>query len=130
MGNSDDSDLYTFLIHVVRARGPTPSVIESPRLNAGQDIEAMASAFEDFPSRKDQKGLKMACLVRDGGKCVVTGFHDSKEYQKLSAIEEARSAGRVQTQAAHIIPFSIENSIVSSFGSRRKISFTNDLLGQ
>ena len=122
--------MYTFLIHVVRARGPTPSVTQSPRVNAEQDIEAMASVFEDPPSRKDQKGLKVACLVRDGGKCVITGFHDRNEYKKLSVVEQTRSAGQVETQAAHIIPFSIGRSVVSSFDSRSGQTFTHDFLGQ
>lgn len=90
----------------------------------------MASGFEETPSRKDRKGLKMRCLDRDGGKCVVTGFHDINECEKLLVIERARSAGKRFTQAAHIRPFSIKGSIVSSFNSRNEKTFVNDLPGQ
>jgi hypothetical protein len=93
----------------VAARGPTPAVVLSPRFNAADDAEEIASEFEGQSSRNDQAWLKKACLARDGGKCVVTGIYDDSIAYSRSMPADTQT---VYTDAAHIVPFSVGNAPV------------------
>ena len=98
----------------MKSRGRTPFVTPSPRFNAEHDIEEIASEFHGVSSRNDQVWLKSACLQRDGYKCVISGYYDLNEAEKLSTSARASLPGTVTTQAAHILPFSLGSSEVSS----------------
>lgn len=52
------------------------------------------------------RGLRRTCLLRDGNRCVVTG-HLDKEVHRLDRAEKRSGSFGVQTQAAHIIPHSL-----------------------
>jgi hypothetical protein len=96
----------------VRARGQTPDEITpSERFNAGADYEEIASEFEGVETRNSQTALKKACLRRDGNKSVVTGYYDATEAKKLTQ-HERQGLLTFRTQAAHIIPFSLGNTVV------------------
>ncbi|KAL9126693.1 MAG: hypothetical protein Q9217_004290 [Psora testacea] len=112
-------NLNTAVLLPMLARGPTPVVILSPRFNALQDLEEIASEFDGVSSRNEQSWLKIACLQRDGGRCVVSGYYDSHEAEKLSTSEKA-SVTTSGTQAAHIVPFSLGASVVRFFNWESK----------
>ncbi|KAL0634475.1 hypothetical protein Q9L58_006564 [Maublancomyces gigas] len=58
-------------------------------------------------------GLRQLCLLRDGNRCLVSGHLDKQFYQQSrSRGQQARGIYTVVTQAAHIIPHSL-NSVKS-----------------
>jgi hypothetical protein len=65
------------------------------------DVEYIASANKS--QKRDQHSLKKACLERDRGKCMVTGYW-AEDYS--GAPEDAV---KTVTQAVHIVPFSLGN---------------------
>lgn len=111
---------------IVRSRGPTPNVILSPRFNAEDDVEEIASEFDGICSRSDQRRLKLACLARDDARCVVTGFYDDVQVMSLSMADRARLP-IAETHVAHILPYSLGSSVVSSLQLIFHRSLTDDM---
>ena len=103
------TQLFSLQVH---ARSHTPSVTLSPRFNAAQEVEEIAAEFDGVSTCNSQAWLKKSCLERDGAKCVVTGYYDDAEAERLPANESA-SLVTATTQAAHILPFSLGSSVVS-----------------
>ena len=57
--------------------GRTPSTRPSPRIGAIEDINSVgASSSASSATRTKQHNLKEACLLRDGYRCIATGFVD------------------------------------------------------
>lgn len=109
------------MFHLVLSRGSTPHVSLSPRFNAEHDVEELAASIEGVCTRTDQTWLKRVCLERDGGRCVVTRSYDVREIMKLPSSERNLHSS-CPTEAAHIIPFSLGNSVVGFLSLREQKS--------
>lgn len=110
-------------------RGQTPIATILPRFNAEQDLEEIASEFDGICSRNDQRRLKDPCLQRDEERCVVTDFYDQAQADKLP-ISERADLITVETQAAHILPFSLGDSVVRFLNWDSERTFADHLLVQ
>jgi hypothetical protein len=96
----------------VLSRGPAPHVSRSPRFNAEHDVQEIAAAsIEGVCTLGDQTWLKRVCLERDGDRCVVSGCYDVREIARLPPSERNLHV-TCRTEAAHIVPFSLGNSVV------------------
>ena len=67
-------------------------------------MDYLSSELESS-TRDGQRKLRNACLARDGNRCVISGYYDTKLFEKLSALDR-QNLNRATTEAAHIIPFS------------------------
>lgn len=92
------------------------SIVSSGRFNAEAEYEEIVSEFEGVETKNDQTALKRACLKRDGYKCLISGYYDMSEAEKLS-LTERNELITTPTQAAHIIPFSLGNITARVFNS-------------
>ncbi|KAF8470753.1 hypothetical protein BDZ91DRAFT_549653 [Kalaharituber pfeilii] len=115
LGCSSDEQLRTLAHHFLTAllapfksRRKTPSITPSPRFAAECDTDEIAGELAHSGSRKDQAWLKAACLERDGNRCVVTGFYDAGEAEKMDFTESELNTMMLEyTKVCHIIPFSL-----------------------
>lgn len=90
------------------SRKPTPHVSLSSRFNAEND-EEISDSIEGVCG---QLWLKRACLQRDGGRCVVSGYYDLKDIMRLPPDQRVQNRLTCETEAAHIVPFSLGSSVV------------------
>jgi hypothetical protein len=90
----------------VKAKGKTP-VSPSPRFGVDDSIEEIIS--ELVSSSREQGWLKEACLLRDDNRCVLTGLYDTGKADEILSEDERKHITTTDTQAAHIIPFSVGN---------------------
>jgi hypothetical protein len=92
---------------VVKAHGRTPAVSPTPRFGGEDSIEEIASELTESSSRNDQKWLKAACLRRDNNRCVISGYYDMNQAIESMTVSELDNIVTADTDAAHIIPFSL-----------------------
>lgn len=110
----------------MQAHPATPVVTPSPRFGVDDSIEEISEEIESA-SRAEQAWLKSACLKRDGNKCILTGFYDSNEWNKLGVnVTERPEEITAITELAHIIPFSMgsfSEGQVSRTAIRESVSY-------
>jgi hypothetical protein len=82
-------------------------VSPTPRFGAEDSIEEIASELTEPSSRKEQKWLKAGCLRRDNNRCVISGYYDVNKAMESMTASEFNSTATFETEAAHIIPFSL-----------------------
>lgn len=111
------------MFHLVLSRSTTPHVTPS----AADDVEEISASMEAASSRRDQPWLERACLVRDGGRCVITGAYDQRAYLSLASHIRVLHLD-CNTEAAHIVPFALGSSVVRPQSLKNKRIFTNQLL--
>lgn len=88
----------------MKAKSLTPSIEPSPR--PGWDASVEAVAAEISPSQRQQRWLRKVCLERDQNRCVVSGYYDYQQLEKLPEGHPIKgSEDGITTQAAHIVPF-------------------------
>ena len=79
----------------------TPPLAEE----AAEKIEVAMESIK-FSTKKDQKDLKNDCLVRDGFRCIYSGFYD-KASVKASLVNVPAGLPVDATECAHIMPLAL-----------------------
>jgi hypothetical protein len=87
--------------------GKTPSVTPSSNKSSIHRVGLEMTRIEPS-SRKDQRKLKDTCLDRDDNRCVITGAFD-RTWAERHDNEAPEGPGRVATECAHMLPFSLGN---------------------
>ena len=90
----------------MKAKGKTPSVTPSPHSTGRDDFNTLAENLPESDSRSEQDKLKKACLKRDNFRCVISGMVEHSYAMTVMEEPELDEADTIDTQAAHIIPFS------------------------
>jgi len=101
------SHLLTAVLVPMKAHGRTPAVSPTPRFGGEDSIEEIASELTEPSSRNDQKWLKAACLRRDNNRCVISGYYDAIIAIESMTASDLDNTVTADTDAAHIIPFSL-----------------------
>lgn len=107
--------LINGLVTPLRSLRSTPSI--SPRLGMEDSIDNVAS--ESAGPMVSEPRLKIDCLARDGGRCVVTGLFD-----ELS-LDESSTSPTTYTACMHIIPFALASWSTESEGYAKDIIWTH-----
>ncbi|EEQ35017.1 hypothetical protein McanMca71_001785 [Microsporum canis] len=111
----DDEQLRQLKNHLVDAilkpvqssGGKTPAATQSPCTDAQVQVDSL---IMNPSTRNEQSKLKEDCLKRDGYRCKVTGFWDSKSVKdKQTTIPKGDQHFRGDTEVAHILPFTLGN---------------------
>ena len=108
----------------MKATSRTPSIEPSPRPGWEASVESVAS--ETDPIQRQQTWLRRICLERDENRCVVSGYYDHLQWEKLCK-DDTRLVSELntRTQAAHIVPFccgSFDKSGVSAFSQIQSLA--------
>ncbi|KAI9771842.1 MAG: hypothetical protein M1840_001612 [Geoglossum simile] len=99
-----DHYVSAVLLPVRASGGRTPTAI-STRPGDSDDVDNIAT--EIITQKRDQAKLKIHCLARDNSRCMVTGYYDTGiAFGTLSDIERENTT-TADTEAAHIVPFSL-----------------------
>ncbi|KAF8454859.1 hypothetical protein BDZ91DRAFT_852890 [Kalaharituber pfeilii] len=95
--------LLTAILFPMKALRKTP--VSSPRFAAESDVEEVSSGIESA-TRSRQAQLKASCLLRDGNRCLITGYYDHHQSRNS---QDGRHHERMTdlTEVAHIIPFAL-----------------------
>ncbi|KAM5441456.1 hypothetical protein MferCBS31731_003527 [Microsporum ferrugineum] len=111
----DDEQLRRLKNHLVDAilkpvqssGGKTPAATQSPCTDAQVQVDSL---IMNPSTRNEQSKLKEDCLKRDGYRCKVTGFWDSKSVKdKQTTIPKGDQHFRGDTEVSHILPFALGN---------------------
>ncbi|KAJ5678707.1 hypothetical protein N7462_006951 [Penicillium macrosclerotiorum] len=92
--------LVNHLLTPFKALRATPDISISPRPGMEESIENILAKMTDSSNR--QAYLKRECLLRDGNKCVITGFREQSTVDRDDLTTRAEN-----TECAHIIPLSL-----------------------
>jgi hypothetical protein len=65
----------------------------------------MVAELPESNSQVQQSKLRKNCLLRDNNKCVVSGFYDTYEFEKLPDKQKGEMIMTGKCEAAHIFPF-------------------------
>jgi hypothetical protein len=101
---SPNTALCTDTLTVRASGGRTPTAI-STRPGDSDDVDDIAS--EITAQKRDQAQLKAHCFARDNNCCMITGAYDAKIALKTLSDIERQNSTIADTEAAHIIPFSL-----------------------
>jgi len=111
-GCTSDEEIHQLAAHLfesimkpMKGRPKSPSPILSPRLGAFESIDRMVAELPESNSRVQQSKLRKNCLLRDNNKCVVSGFYDTYEFEKLPDEQKGEMTMTGKCEAAHIFPF-------------------------
>ncbi|KAI9782086.1 MAG: hypothetical protein M1839_005432 [Geoglossum umbratile] len=100
-----DHYITSILVPIRAGGGKTPKPVSLRPGMSGDEISDIASTIT--PQTRNQSKLKADCLARDGNRCQLTGAYDINTMRRLLSDSEVDKLTTVDTEASHIIPFSI-----------------------
>ncbi|KAI9785193.1 MAG: hypothetical protein M1839_000831 [Geoglossum umbratile] len=100
-----DHYITSILVPIRAGGGKTPKPVSMRPGMSGDDIDEIAATIT--PQTRNQTKLKADCLARDGNRCQITGAYDVDTMTRLLPDTEVDKLTTVNTEASHIIPFSM-----------------------